>query len=226
MPNLPNGPKGNPRWDIDDDSDFPIDLTALSDWAARVIDRSVPNMDALGTLTDVLPGCRVHVESVGTIVRWNGTIWVPVAGEGCRFRLHRDKNPSFNHNEVTILESAFTWAGSPIMKGGFQYNNGIVTVPFTGAYRLDASFHFADNPNGPRYVFITRNGGNVYTAGLLLGAATGLGVPSCSGVVELNAGDQLRMYVQQVSGGPLGTPNVAAAHSAAGSFFSGHYLGS
>lgn len=74
MPNLPNGTKGNPRWDLDDGSDFPVDLTALSDWVASVVDTTVADTTALAALF-VWTGRMAHVAADDSIRVWDGAAW-------------------------------------------------------------------------------------------------------------------------------------------------------
>lgn len=68
---VPNGPKNQPRYDLNDDSDFAADLTAVSDYAAKV------GNTRTGTTTERTAASGLDV--------WEGLEWVDTT-DGFRYR--------------------------------------------------------------------------------------------------------------------------------------------
>lgn len=125
---IPNGAKGNPRFDLNDDPDFAADLTALSDWAATAIDRYVATTGARDAIVGAWPGMTVFVESNKCIYVWNGA----------SYKILTTTSPiSFTPALTGITIGAGTNDAEYIVAGGRYFVTGEIILagatPVTGA---------------------------------------------------------------------------------------------
>lgn len=77
---LPDGFKGNPRFDLDNGSDFPGIVTELSDWMATVADRAVSTLAQRDAITPKWGGMQVYVGDLKILYVWTGTEYITVGG--------------------------------------------------------------------------------------------------------------------------------------------------
>ncbi|MDY7542596.1 MULTISPECIES: hypothetical protein [unclassified Cryobacterium] len=153
---------------------------------------------------------------------YDGSVWQMLAGKLPYFLASRDKVPSLANTTDTVLESTFTWSGSPTVRG-FTYAAGVVTILAAGVYDISAAFSFAANGTGARRLFVLKNGASTAANPILYdevaGSASAVGILKVAGSVLLAAGDTLRVAVWQNSGAALAAYNSSGAQNAASSFF-------
>ncbi|MBE6483680.1 MAG: hypothetical protein E7Z96_02700 [Actinomycetaceae bacterium] len=108
------------------------------------------------------------------------------------------------YNAVLDAATAYT-------VGGFIYDDGRLTAPVSGVYRLGGLGKFAHHTTGRRGVGFSINDGSPDT-NTVSAAVSGTSVVECNALVRLNAGDRIKLMLYQDSGTTLAS--TAAEFSA------------
>jgi hypothetical protein len=185
---------------------------------------------ALGLVTQAAPMTWATGDSVEAIVS------LPIAGWSSSVQMsdQTDSRPvGFKvgkDTSQTIPTGTWTqWTsfGTPSFDthSSFNTTTGIYTIPVSGYYRVFAQLTWATNASGARNIQINRNGESLSTPRIATTSTAnvaGLETTCTAGSTDwYNAGDTIRVYALQTSGGNLGTStsggyNVFSAEKVSG----------
>lgn len=144
----PNGPKGQPRFDINDDPDFAADLTTVSEFAAQVGNRKAGTAAERQALsgTDSWPGMQFYETDTGVTYVYTSTGAVIAAPVLPRLRMQR---PAAAGIQANAWQSVGMSSNAQEGGGGFTGGGASFQVPVTGRYMVNlvASAPTTASPN-------------------------------------------------------------------------------
>jgi hypothetical protein len=117
----PNGPIGNPRYDVNDAPQFPVHLTAISDFFANLVGGTVPTYGDLTNVPAKFPGMRQWVTADQAIWIYTGAGW--------------KRTPALVSEQNTIYDSGSTSVASGTTMATFA----LPALPYATIVKLRAS---------------------------------------------------------------------------------------
>lgn len=154
--------------------------------------------------------------------------WYPISGSLPFGSLKRSPNPwSFPNNSQAVLGDLVTDVQAGVTVGSTL---GRMTIVTPGLYEVGCGVIFLVNPSGARLLFINKNSTsynvNPLSAASLPGSASAQTGIQAKAIVPLVAGDVVRFFAYQNSGGALAiTGDGVTIGDAGGSFAYARYLG-
>lgn len=169
--------------------------------------RTATARDAVTTLR---PGTYGQVIADGTEYVWDGTVWqsLPAAAvlsfNGAATSL--PNGTSVQMTDTMLVTSEAT---------GMTVAGGAVTILASGKYWVGAQAQFVANGTGIRQIQINKNSTssatNLLVQAVTAGTSAGATAVGCRRLVTLSAGDVVRAFIAQNSGGSLGIDTSAQA---------------
>lgn len=153
----------------------------------------------------------------GRLEMWNGTAWVPVAGDMPRAKGTPSTSTVIGSAAVVVLQWNTEEYDTAAMFTAFGTT---ITAAFTGMYLVTYRVTFGSAANGVRQTFIRKNGGNRYgdQTESVTGTATGITL-SGSAEVYMAASEYVEVCAYQDTG--VGLSCLASTSD----YFSARFLG-
>lgn len=145
----PNGPKNQPRFDLNDDPDFPTDLTTVSEYAAKVGNSRVGTASERSALTgnDLWNGLLFFETDTGLTYRYT-TAWAIAYYALPRLRMTRPlAGISAGGSFQTVGMTTFAQENGSLFTGSTSFS-----TPITGRYMAKLVCSTPNSPSGTRRV--------------------------------------------------------------------------